>query len=92
MAPILITSANLFHLPASPLVVFYLVVDKEACETFVVDEFLFGQEFHVSGDGIFGQFPLLHLVDHLLRAMFGLGAEGGELQERLLLGHRLFIF
>jgi methylase of polypeptide subunit release factors len=50
-----------------------------------------GRTFHVSGDGIFGQFPLLHLVDHLLRAMFGLGAEGGELQERLLLGHRLFI-
>ena len=46
----------------NPTFVFYLVVDKEACETFVVDEFLLGQEFHVSGDGIFGQFPLLHLV------------------------------
>ena len=46
----------------------------------VTDERL-GQEFHVSGDGIFGQFPLLHLVDHLLLAQIPIVqsiCEGGD--------------
>ena len=78
---------SLFHLAPSPLVVFYLVVDKEAGESFVVDKLLLCQELHVSCNGFLAQFPLLHLVEHFLRAMFGLGAESGELQQGLLLGH-----
>ena len=80
---------GLLHLAASPFVVLYLVVDEESGKALIVDELLLGQEFHVSGDGILGQFPLLHLVEHFLRAMFGLRAEGSELQQSLLFCHRL---
>ena len=80
---------GLFHLAASPFVVLYLVVDEESGKALIVDELLLGQEFHVSGDGILWEFPLLHLVEHFLRAMFGLCAEGSELQQSLLLCHRL---
>ena len=40
-----------------------------------------------TGSGFLAQFPLLHLVEHFLRAMFCLGAESGEFQQGLLLGH-----